>query len=135
MNRPQNDDEKFEHLLKQFRPRAPRRLRIEGQERAARRGFAFGLLAATAVVLVVAVLIIGNRRMHAPNWVQNPTSVQPATNPEPLTLGKANALLMQAPSMEEAVDSLAFQSGTADVPKGERSALATLAQENFKEKL
>ena len=133
----QNEDEKFEKFLRQFRPRAPKPLRIEGHEQASKRGFAFALLAATAaVVLIVAVFIAERRPSPAkpPDRVQNVTSVKP-TNPEPLTLGKANALLKQAPSMEAAVDSLAFQSRAAQVPKGARSALATLGEANFKEKL
>jgi len=131
MSRPQNDDEKFEHFLKQFRPRSPGRLRIEERERSPR--FLFGVLA-TAALLILSLLMMKYGQLQ-PNRVPNVTSSQPVTNAEPLTLGKANALLMQAPSMEEAVDSLAVESGTARVPKGERSALETLAQENFKEKL
>lgn len=133
MNVPRNDDERFESFLRQFRPRAPRPLRIE--EPPARREYAFGLLTATAAVALVAgILVISSRptRTSPSDGVQTVGSVRPG--PEPLTLGRANALLLGSPSISAAVDSLAVESETPQVPKGMRSALATLADENFKEK-
>lgn len=138
MNMPQKDDEKFENFLKQFRPRAPRPLQIEKRERKARPELALGaLLAAAAVVFTVARFIIGGRPepTRRPGGAQNVSSVKPLTNSQPLTLGRANALLLEAPSIQAAVDSLAFQSQATQTPKGTRSALAVLGEENFKEKV
>ena len=131
-----NDDKKFENFLRQFQPRAPRRLQIE--ERAARREFAVGLMAATAAaVLVLAVFIIGGRpsRTSAPDHVQNISTIKSSPEAQPLTLGKANALLLHAPSISAAIDSLAGESQDMHIQKGMHSALAILAQENFKERI
>src|SRR5215472_7335435 len=62
MNMPQNDHERFEHFLRQFRPRAPRRLPIEKQERAARALALWALLASAAVMFAVAVFLSAGRR-------------------------------------------------------------------------
>jgi len=137
MNMPQNDHEKFEHFLKQFRPRAPRRLPIEKQERSARALAFWALLASAAVMLAVAVFLSGGRRgpKRLTGGVAKFSTVKPLTSSQPLTLGRANALLVQAPSIPAAVDSLAFPSEATQVPKGARSALAVLGEENFKEKI
>ena len=130
MNVPQNDDERLESFLRQFRPRAPRPLRIE--ERPARREYAFGLIAATvAVALVAAVLVISSRPNHTSPPDRAPTGGNTRPAPEPLTLGRANALLMEAPSISAAVDSLAVESGRTHLPKGTHSALAMLGEKNF----
>ncbi|HTC96043.1 MAG TPA: hypothetical protein VK699_21555 [Terriglobales bacterium] len=132
----QNDDEKFENFLRQFQPRAPRHLQIE--EQAARREFALGLMAATAAaVIVLAVFIIVGRRSRtsAPDHVQNISTIKSSPEAQPLTLGKANDLLLHAPSISAAIDSLAGESQGMHIQKGMHSALAILAQENFKERI
>lgn len=133
MNTPRNDDERFESFLRQFRPRAPRLLRME--ERPARRERALGpLVFAAALLLVVGIFLIGSRHLQrpAPNRVQNVGGMNAVPDLQPLTLGRANALLMEAPSISAAVDSLAVESGTTQLPKGTHSALATLGEKNFK---
>jgi hypothetical protein len=136
MNMPQNDHEKFEHFLKQFRPRAPRRLPIEKQERAARPLVSWALLATAALVSAVTVFLSVDRRefKRLVSGVPKLSTIKPLTSSQPLTLGRANALLVEAPSVQAAVDSLAFPSQTSQVPKGARSALAVLGEEDFKEK-
>ena len=135
MNTPQNDHEKFEHFLKQFRPRPPGRLPIEKHERAARPLVFWVLLPTAALVSAVTVFLsVDRREFRLVGGVPKLSTVKPLTSSQPLTLGRANALLVQAPSVQAAVDSLAFPSQTSQVPKGARSALTVLGEENFKEK-
>ena len=49
-----------------------------------------------------------------------------------LTIGRANALLVHAPSLKEAFDDLSFQPQPASQPEGKQSALAALSKENIK---
>lgn len=136
MNMPQNDHEKFEHFLKQFRPQPPGRLPIGKQQRAAKPLVFWALLATAALVSAVTVFLSVDRRefKRLVSGVRKLSTVKPLPSSQPLTLGRANALLVQAPSVQAVVDSLAFPSQTSQVPKGTRSALAVLGEENFKEK-
>ena len=137
MNMQQDEDEKFENFLRQFRPRVPQPLRIEEHERVARRRFVFGLSVATSAAALLVAVFIGSRPSHTPtpNRTQTVSSIGLIAEPQPLTLGRANALLMQAPSISAALDSIAAESQNVHVQKGARSALATLAQADFKEKI
>jgi len=130
-----NDDEKFESFLREYRPRALEPLHIEQQERTRRRQFVFGsLVAAAAAALVVAMFTISNpsRWTHLPKDTEAPASAEQLINQQPLTIGKANALLARAPSVKAAVDQMAFKSQTTQLSKGKHSALAVLSQENIK---
>jgi hypothetical protein len=129
------DDERFERYLKQFRPLPPESLQSEKHERATRRPFVFAAWAvAAAAVLVAAVLTMHPRPKptRSPDGTESLAGVEQLINPQPLTIGSANALLAHAPSLKAAVDLVAFRSHATQLPKGTRSALAVLSEENTK---
>ncbi len=103
------DDEQFERYLKEFRPVAPESLQIQEQPSPARPHFAYLAWAAACVALLL-VFVLWHR----------------------LTIGRANALLVHAPSLREAFNELSFQPQPASQPEGKKSALAALSKENFK---
>ena len=124
------DDEQFESYLKEFRPLAPAALEIEKQPRKARRPFVPMVWAgACATSLLLAFF-----------WWHRPRPTQPANTPQlarsqSLTIGRANSLLVHAPSLKEAFDDLSFQPRPASQPQGKKSALAVLSKDNFKENI
>lgn len=117
---PTPNDEEFELYLKDFRPVAPAPLPVVGKPR--RPSWMTAGLAAAAAVLVV-VTLFGIRPERAD---------QTARNPQLLTIRDANALLANATSFQTAVDEIAFPSRGISYPKGTRSALELLSQENLK---
>ncbi|HKW63295.1 MAG TPA: hypothetical protein VJN89_12170 [Candidatus Acidoferrum sp.] len=121
------DDEQFENYLKAFQPLAPEPLQMEKQPGRARRPFLLvGWAAACAASVLLAFLL-----WHRSKPVQPANAVQLARS-QSLTIGRANALLVQAPSLKEAFDELSFQPKPASHPEGKQSALAVLSQENTK---
>jgi hypothetical protein len=131
------DDEQFEHYLKQFRPLDPEPLPIGKYARGTRRWFVFAAwVAAAAAVLVVAVLTTQPRpepaelaHAHDAGTV---VGAERLTNPLPLTIGTANALLAQSPSVNATLDRMAFQPQSTQIPKGKHSAFVVLSKENTK---
>jgi hypothetical protein len=70
---------------------------------------------------------------HRPRPAQPPSALQLAgSQSQSLTIGRANALLVHAPSLREAFNELSFQPQPASQPEGKKSALAALSKENFK---
>ena len=121
------DDEQFERYLKEFRPVAPESLQIQKQPSRVRPRFAYlAWAAACAASLLLAFLL-----WHRPKPLQPAIAPQLAGSPS-LTIGRANALLVHAPSLKEAFDDLSFQPQPASQPEGKQSALAALSKENFK---
>lgn len=124
------DDQQFESYLKEFRPLAPESLQIEKQPSKARRPFvAMACVAACAASLILAFVL----------W-HHPKQAQPANTPllagsQSLTIGRANALLVHAPSLKQAFDELSFQPQRASQPQGKQSALAVLSKDNIKENI
>lgn len=118
------DDEQFERYLKEFRPLAPESLQIEKQSsRAPRRRIAYLAWGAACAAIVLLAFLVWNR----------PKPPQPANTPQlagsqPLTIGRANALLARAPSLKEAFDEPSFQPEPASQPEGDHSALAVLSE-------
>jgi hypothetical protein len=51
---------------------------------------------------------------------------------QPLTIGSANTLLTHAPSVKAALDRVPFHPPSTQLPKGKRSALAVLSEDNNK---
>ena len=118
------DDEQFEQELKKFRPVAVESLQIERQPSRVRRRL-FGFLAwatACAASVLLAFLL-----WHRPKPPQ-PASAQQLASSQPLTIGRANALLARAPSLKEAFDEPSFQPEPVSQPEGKQSALAVLMQ-------
>ncbi len=131
-----NDDDKFESFLREFRPRRPRPLTINGLEPGRRRRFVHRAWAGAAAVIVVAAILFfiakhGQKQPGTPDTARNSAPVEFAS-PEPLTIASANALLAQAPSVKAAVDQMAFSPQSAQVPEGKHSALAVLSEEKIK---
>jgi len=121
------DDEQFERYLKEFRPVAPESLQIKKQPSRARRPFVWmAWTTACAASFFLAFLL-----WHRPKPPQAAIAPQLAGSPS-LTIGRANALLVYAPSLKEAFDELSFQPQPASQPEGKKSALAALSKENFK---
>jgi hypothetical protein len=121
------DDEQFERYLKEFRPLFPESLQIEKQPSRARRPFVvMAWAAACAASLLLAFLV-----WHRPRPVQQINALKPADS-QSLTIGRANSLLVHAPSLKEAFDQLSFQPQPASQPEGKQSALAVLSKENIK---
>jgi hypothetical protein len=127
----QND--RFETYLKQFRPLAVEPLPLEKHGRAARRRFVFAATAA-AVILVAAVLAMYSRndRLNSSDGPGNLASGEQLRDSQPLTIGSANALLANAPSVEAALDRVPLHPASEPLPKGKQSALAVLSEDNDK---
>ena len=111
-------DESFEVYLKQFRPRAPEALRVASGARRTRRAVALGAWA--AAILLTAALV-------ATNWSVKPTTTNRSLHP--LTIGAANELLENAPSVKAAMDELVRDSQDKTVPKNQ-SAFEVLSEES-----
>lgn len=128
------DEQQFESYLKGFRPIAPESLQVGFHPRARRRRLAWTAWAtACAACLVLAVLVFSHRgNPTRPSPGGNPSSVSQFANSRPLTLGRANALLAEVPSLKEAVDQLSFQPQPSPQSQGKQSALAALGKEDFK---
>jgi len=131
----QNDDEKFEKFLRQFRPRKPEPLPVEKQERASGRRLVFGAWAAAAAAVLIATVLVmrpGSGPTQSQPGSEAVASSEHLTTPRPLTIGSANALLAQKPSVKAVVDEMAFGSQSTQPSKGMQSALAVLGKENIK---
>lgn len=129
------DDEQFEHYLKQFRPLDPERLPTEKYARVSRRRFVFAAWAAAAAAVLAVVLLTTLRRpkpAHLAHDTSTLVSAEQLTSRLPLTIGTANALLAQSPSVKATLDQMAFQPQSTQIPKGKHSALAVLSKENTK---
>lgn len=130
-----DNDEQFERYLRRFRPLAPESIKTRKHARDKGRLLVFAAWGAVTAVVVMAGLLI----LHHPTKPTRPargiatmTAVKQPANPQPLTIGSANALLAHAPSFNEAVDLVAFQSQATQLPEGAQSALAVLSKEDTK---
>jgi len=133
---PIRDDEQFAKYLKQFRPVAPEALAVKEQVRTSRRPpLLFAAWAALAATILAAVMLLLRFYQH-PLPVRETgaggSNVERLVNPQPLTIGSANALLASAPSFKAAVESVAFQSESRPLSEGRHSALAVLSKEENK---
>jgi hypothetical protein len=131
---PTSDDERFEQLLKQFRPLIPDTLPTGGREHSSR-----SQLVNVRWVAAMGVLVIG----IAAGWLLRPKQVpvQPKGPPEavttartqqPLTIGSANDFITHSSSIKTALDELAFRSDSMQFSGNKQSALAVLSQEKNK---
>lgn len=124
------DDEQFESYLKEFRPLAPDALRIEKQPGRARRLFVVMAWSAAGAASLLLVFLWWYLRRPA-----QPGSVPQVVASQSLTIGRANSLLVHAPSLKQAFDELSFQPQPAWQPQGKQSALAVLSKDNLKENI
>jgi hypothetical protein len=129
-------DDRFEAYLKQFRPLAIEPLQIETSRRTARRSFRLAAWATAAAAVILVALVLA---MH-PHSVRTESRVgegdlargERSAESQPLTIGSANTLLTHAPSVKAALDLVPFHPPSTRLPKGKRSALAVLSEENDK---
>ena len=129
------EEKQFEARLKEFRPLAAEPLSMREASRSRRRKFVLAACAAAAMVIVVVVLFkIPYKRnlATAPQRAVKQTATAPPANGRPLTIRTANELLARAPSVQSALDELAFHGRPKQLPRGMQSALAVLGKEDFK---
>jgi len=123
---PMDDDHQLELYLKQFRPLPPEPLLLPLPEREwTWRVFALRA-GAVAWAVAVAVLVL----LLIPQFRQLPVSPVEA---EPITAGRANAMLVHAASWKEMLDDagFAFQPSVKRMEPGRQSALEFLSQETL----
>lgn len=124
-----DDDEQFEIYLRQFRPREPEPLPNGKRVRLTRRAFAMGACAAAAAVAITVVLTMGRGGRLDRSGGAERGHIELAPIPPPLTIRKANALVAHAPSLQAAMDLMAFHPQSAVTPKNRQSALFVLSKE------
>lgn len=124
------DDEQFERYLREFRPLAPESLQVEKQKSKLRRPF----VVMTWAVACAASLILAFVLWHRPRPAQ-PANIPQLAGSQSLTIGRANALLVHAPSLKEVFDGLSFQPQPASQPEGKQSALTVLGKDNIMENI
>jgi len=131
---PSLDDEQFERYLKQFRPLDPEPLPAKARTQVTPRPSIFVWAGAFASVIFAVALAVHFRAKptYLPHGANRATVVEKAATWEPLTVRHANALLAESPSVKAALDGVAFHSQSAQLPKGERSALDVLSKEKTK---
>lgn len=121
-------DEDFEAYLKRFRP-----LPAEALPRAGRdRWRVLAACAVAAVLLIVSWLAKHHHQRTAPVEQVVSKSLVQTEGTSPLTLARADEMLVRSQSFQDALDGLAFQHESVHLPKGMRSALETLGKEDFR---
>ena len=124
-----HSDEDFEAYLKRFRP-----VPAEPLPRARRDPWrVLAACAAAAILLVVSWLAKHHHQRTAPvvQVVSKSLGPEQIEGGFPLTLARANEMLVRSASFQAALDGLAFQHQSVHLPRGMRSALETLGKEDF----
>lgn len=124
-----NDDSQFESYLRKFRPIAPEKLVLKHSPETARRLRFWLLWGCSAAAILIAVLFIVRLRSTRPT--EDIASRETRSYTPPLTAGRANAELSEAPSTKEALDRMAFPP-QSQLAIGEQSALSVLGKEKIK---
>lgn len=139
-----DDNRQFESRLKDFRPLAAEPLPVARKIHARRRRFVLAVCAAAVVIVVVAAVIARQLANQSVAIHRQPSVVDvkvktvdvgeshSTASGRPLTIGSANELLADAPSVKSALDELAFHGRRKQLPRGTQSALAVLGKEDFK---
>jgi hypothetical protein len=123
------EDERFESYLRQFRPLAPDALPAGTIGRAPQRWLPLAAWAAAAAFVGgVVILLILARPLGEVRIADQIAAVDKSLPVQPLTIGSANALLVQSPSVGAALDQVTFHSQLVQPSKGNRSALAVLSE-------
>ena len=130
-----NDDERFEQFLRQFRPRAPEPLPTERPQHTSKRRFVFAgsTVAAAFILMIVLTVTLAITRHFQPHTSDNTGRLGGERLPEPrtLTIGRANALLAQQPSVKAVIDNMTFRFQSPQPSKSMQSALAVLGKEKI----
>lgn len=132
---PNLEDEQFEIYLRKFRPLEAAPLPVKTPVRPRRhwlRLAAPASFAAAALVLGIVMLHLRADHVRSTHGHGNPSMEEGQVNSRPLTLGVASRLLANAPSLGSALDSIGAESLTPAIPKGEKSALGVLGEEEIR---
>ena len=124
-----HDDSQFESYLRKFRPISPEKLVFKHSPETARRPRLWLLWGCAAAAILIAVLSILRLRTTRPT--EDIASRETRSYTPPLTAGRANAELSEAPSTKEALDRMAFPP-QSQLATGEQSALSVLGKEKIK---
>ena len=121
------DDEQFQAYLKRFQPLAPDPLPATAR---ARRTHPFLGLAAAAALIAFAIFA-GVRDWRSVEFrpASIATPARESQKPQPLTLARANALLVQSQSFKTSLDEIALNSNRLKLGQGQQSALGVLGTE------
>jgi hypothetical protein len=127
------EDERFENYLRQFRPLVPEALPARALDRGPRRWVPVGAWAAAAALvggfaLAVVIFLVMGRHPGEVQMAHQVSAIEERAPVRPLTIGSANALLVQSPSVGAALDQVTFHSQLVQPSKGNRSALAVLSE-------
>ena len=127
------NDKEFEAYLKTFKPVAPKALpEIKTiRHRPFRALVLAGVLSAGIVILIVGSSVSYTRMVRQEIGRQTPP-ILPKGHPPlaPLTIRSANNWLATAPSIDAALDDLAFSPKSPPAPANDKSALAALREAN-----
>lgn len=129
------DDEQFEKYLKQFQPVAPEPLIVKEKIRVRRPLFVAAWAAVAAAILIAVMMSV---LIHKPVQPTGEVSTQKPgmeefSNPQPLTIESANAMMARAPSFKAAVDGMVFQPESKPISEGRYSLVALLSKEEVKQ--
>lgn len=130
----EENDERFELYLKEFRPLPPAPLPLDVPVQTARKPRHLGITVwglSLAAILIFVVFLFRPPVHHPMKSGGKSTVPREPYSTQPLTLRAANDLLLSSPSFKAAFDSLESNSGAPPIPKGKESALAVLRQENL----
>jgi hypothetical protein len=125
-----HDDSQFESYLRKFRPISPEKLVFKHSPKTARRPRLWLLWGCAAAAILIAVSSILRLRTTRPTEDRLTYNETQRYTP-PLTAGRANAELNEAPSTKEALDRMAFPP-QSQLATGEQSALSVLGKEKIK---
>lgn len=129
------DDEQFEKYLKKFQPVVPEPLLVQERVRARRWPLVFAGWAAVAAVVVAVMIsvLVHKPSQPAPEASTRRPGMEEFSNPQPLTIESANALLAKASSFKAAVDDMVFQPESKPISEGRYSLVALLSKEEVKQ--
>jgi hypothetical protein len=128
------NDSEFETYLRSYRSVVP--IALPRPKRNGYRTFrallVLGTIAAGIAILVAGIAVSYTRAGHRGVDHRTLEAASPGDRPSlpPLTVGSANGWLGTAPSMDAALDDLAFRSKNTPSPANNKSAIAVLRQEN-----
>lgn len=127
-----SDDKQFEGYLRSFRPHDAKPLGMTASGRVFRRWSVLAAWATVAAGILTTAALTLNSHLELTRTVDNTRRLAGETrvaNTLPRTLGSANALLAQAPSVNVALDQLSFHSQSIELPKDKESAIAVLSKD------
>lgn len=126
------DDKQFEAYLRTFRPLDAGPFEIEASGRAIHSWVVLTPWAAVAAAILTTAFLTFHSLQELTHSIESSEKAADEGQiafPLPQSLGSANALLAQAPSVKAALDQLSFHSPFIRLPKGKKSAIAVLSKD------